>query len=43
MKNKLFTIILSCFFSQIFFAENLLIESKNISLDKNKPNFNFPK
>ena len=36
MRNKLFTIILSCFFSTNLFCENLLIESKNISLDKNK-------
>ena len=36
MRNKLFTIILSCFFSTNLFCENLLIESKNISIDKNK-------
>ena len=34
MKNKL--IIIFYFFLQYLFAENLLIESKNISIDKNK-------
>ena len=32
MRNKLFTIILSCFFSTNLFCENLLIESKNIGI-----------
>ena len=36
MKNKIFIILISLFFNNIVFSENLLIESKNISLDKNK-------
>ena len=43
MKNKIFIILISLFFNNIVFSENLLIESKNISLDKNKEFFNFPR
>ena len=36
MKNKIFIIFLSFFFNSFLNADNLTIQAKNISLDKNK-------
>ncbi len=43
MKNKFFIIFLSFFLNSFLNAENLVIEAKNISLDKNKETSIFEK
>ena len=41
MKNKLFIIFITIFFYTTALAENILIEAKNISLDKDRENSIF--
>ena len=43
MKNKIFIIFLSFFLNSFLNAENLVIEAKNISLDKKKETSIFEK
>ena len=43
MKNKIFIIFLTFFLNSMSSAENLVIEAKNISLDKNKETSIFEK
>ena len=43
MKNKIFIIFLTFFLNSMSSAENLIIEAKNISLDKNKETSIFEK
>ena len=36
MKNKIFTFLLTFFYFEFSYSENLSIEAKNISIDKKK-------